>query len=1792
MNKKLCFVLIITFFITILLFSFTNWNKNFYVNCDGYDEDISENYKSVKVSENEISNNDQCGLKRLKVEDFFIMERKESQTLHQNSPLDTIRLNIDNILENENIDNNIFHQKNEQPPHIDNVKVLNNILSSETYKSETNGHESYLSSINKYNAGDFSFILKKRLLEHYDLFVKKYPIFSIAPKTIILNLNPIINKVEQTSCTKLHCLLLLDIELKNENSLMNWISKYVNMNDRPNFDKLKKMINEENIKKHDSSAPFNSSQTTKNFIPYEYISKNEEMNDTYKEVYNLCIHFIKMFRSMNRVISYGDNTNSQLGIGYNSKVPLNLKKFGESLNLETEFLKSPYSNTSPLYLLFSKNSYFVKKMNMNQQFDKNMKSVYELNRIQFVDKFKLIKKLKSIVTAKFNTIMLMNDNNQNNNYKKEDYLKNKSSYLTNLIWSQYFSEKVKVISFVDLYNVYQKNEKVHNYIDVDNHNIDKIIGQKHSINNFKKHTSSSSLLNKDSKNNNGGNLNEKIIKIQTGNYNSMFMTNYGNVYAWGHILFGIATKEDEMITGSNTYIHHSNIGENIDTISSSNMQNFNEGITNKTTTNKTSNSINENDELLSKFKSIDKTTENELLRKLLYVNGVYFLSNREKYNKKTNVHADMNVTINENCMNKFQINNIKTLISNLFKKIPYNILNHLDITLLSHFNIKSDKFINSLLNDQLFDVYEPKSMIHSPIKLDKINKASEKYQNFVNLNNKNSKNKEKLSSSFKIIDIYLKDQTAYVLDKSGNLFGWGLNSKCQIGDTNRKSHTEPIRINNEHKLLRDQKLKTITSNKFGTIIACSEINNSNEEFVRELEKIENKKNSGKIDYQDAKLKIRKLKSHYENINNGVVIGRNCYAWGSNKNGLLGNGNPNEMHVQCQAQLLKNSGSLFNSIIRKVELNENYATVLTYDGNLHFWGTNHNAQFGISNKYIDYRQLERGVINNVNYIYNSMKTNNINSKYSSRKNLNLNNDKDLSSAIKSNEESTSTSLNKYKKNDDDDDDIVNNDKDLYPNSFKLKNDKNKHTDNNKKKLKLKNKDPLITSSHSNKMNPNNKELIQKYNQVKFNKIKGVNENYVQKDNRNKNDEDELTKAVSENNNLNDNTILQAENFINDDNYYYVKPIKNDFSFSKIGKSAFITHFIQKQNTILLKTLAGDVYLLGSYYNLRIKNDNIDENSNEEKNIFDTQLMKKLIQNSFINKIFSESVLSKLKYKPYHLIIKDYSEIEMQLTIDVSWNCHHMEKTDLNVCGNTNTNADNSICVAPDQCICRKQSVLAGIHTINETFINNNKMIYKTISNYLESKDNPIYTNELKNKNNINLKLENEMKILNDLQTFIDQGDNVFYINTEIQNSGKNCDQYTCFGKSSKSPKVCTNGRGTCTSTNHCKCKIGYYGEECQYYNCFDVESRDPSSCSSPKNGRCESPNHCLCNNGYYGKKCEFYKCFGYAYNDIQYVCSGYSKGECVAPNTCKCKNGYYGKKCEQFDCFNINSKQKNLVCSKGNGACVSPDKCKCVPGFTGKDCSIIEKTNPLKESKINEQDSNLSTHDIINNENENNNDKPQKSEEDKDYSDSFIEKNDENVLDESEKIEKPLPQSSPEPEHQVVDQKNTTHHNNNSTKNYSSINSNSPNTIKTRILALIIVVSIICLFYLSLSCFMVIHTMGLIFQHLKNYSHFDFTDNSIYFSVKMLQALRIAIVSTILLFFSVTIIPIFLSLLLIGELIDICLMIGGCFRNFKRVRDYTTNFYSKNNSLYQSNCFGSKSFNRLVDIELEIIRRII
>lgn len=76
------------------------------------------------------------------------------------------------------------------------------------------------------------------------------------------------------------------------------------------------------------------------------------------------------------------------------------------------------------------------------------------------------------------------------------------------------------------------------------------------------------------------------------------------------------------------------------------------------------------------------------------------------------------------------------------------------------------------------------------------------------------------------------------------------------------------------------------------------------------------------------------------------------------------------------------------------------------------------------------------------------------------------------------------------------------------------------------------------------------------------------------------------------------------------------------------------------------------------------------------------------------------------------------------------------------------------------------------------------------------------------------------------------------------------------------------------------------------SCFGIVFDDPSVCSW--RGNCTALNHCECPPSYGGDDCSIAQCYDkYAYDPT--VCSG--GGRCVSLDTCVCFQGYSGKKCE-------------------------------------------------------------------------------------------------------------------------------------------------------------------------------------------------------------------------------------------------------------------------------------------------------
>ncbi|KAG2394185.1 hypothetical protein C9374_003949 [Naegleria lovaniensis] len=172
------------------------------------------------------------------------------------------------------------------------------------------------------------------------------------------------------------------------------------------------------------------------------------------------------------------------------------------------------------------------------------------------------------------------------------------------------------------------------------------------------------------------------------------------------------------------------------------------------------------------------------------------------------------------------------------------------------------------------------------------------------------------------------------------------------------------------------------------------------------------------------------------------------------------------------------------------------------------------------------------------------------------------------------------------------------------------------------------------------------------------------------------------------------------------------------------------------------------------------------------------------------------------------------------------------------------------------------------------------------------------------------------------------------------TGATCQQYSCFGISSTSSQVCSNGHGVCSANNRCTCLSGYTGTECQTFTCFGIAATDSSICSG--HGKCTNKDTCQCESGWSGSNCNnaTTKCFGIPFNDPS-VCNG--RGTCIANDVCACQ-GYSGMECQVPTCFSRNSTDP-FVCS-GHGNCVKADTCMCEKGYGGAMCQYVKCNDTL------------------------------------------------------------------------------------------------------------------------------------------------------------------------------------------------------------------------------------------------------
>ncbi|KAL9647035.1 hypothetical protein ABK040_016510 [Willaertia magna] len=173
-----------------------------------------------------------------------------------------------------------------------------------------------------------------------------------------------------------------------------------------------------------------------------------------------------------------------------------------------------------------------------------------------------------------------------------------------------------------------------------------------------------------------------------------------------------------------------------------------------------------------------------------------------------------------------------------------------------------------------------------------------------------------------------------------------------------------------------------------------------------------------------------------------------------------------------------------------------------------------------------------------------------------------------------------------------------------------------------------------------------------------------------------------------------------------------------------------------------------------------------------------------------------------------------------------------------------------------------------HEIFKNFTFSNKITVNNIDNNNLDYDNNIYKNNQK-YSEIALSF-NRIAIPNQFNkiwrfSVSTQGDSMFmvpysagtcsddYIFDQI---GRGCvPKFTCFGiQANVSTEVCTNGHGSCSLPNFCKCNSNYYGKQCELTTCFGIWNNDKKVCSNG-NGVCSAYNTCQCKEGYGGSQCE-------------------------------------------------------------------------------------------------------------------------------------------------------------------------------------------------------------------------------------------------------------------------------------------------------------------------------------------------
>eukprot|EP01080_Neovahlkampfia_damariscottae_P003710 gene3710-6599_t len=95
-------------------------------------------------------------------------------------------------------------------------------------------------------------------------------------------------------------------------------------------------------------------------------------------------------------------------------------------------------------------------------------------------------------------------------------------------------------------------------------------------------------------------------------------------------------------------------------------------------------------------------------------------------------------------------------------------------------------------------------------------------------------------------------------------------------------------------------------------------------------------------------------------------------------------------------------------------------------------------------------------------------------------------------------------------------------------------------------------------------------------------------------------------------------------------------------------------------------------------------------------------------------------------------------------------------------------------------------------------------------------------------------------------------NYNYCSCDSYYGGNNCEYNKCYGYISIDSNVCST-RGDCIAPNNCSCRTGSSGDNCQNYECFGINSKFGSVCSS--SGTCVTIDTCQCNLRSFGSNCE-------------------------------------------------------------------------------------------------------------------------------------------------------------------------------------------------------------------------------------------------------------------------------------------------------------------------------------------------